>query len=158
SSCAPTGGSVWYSLPVGSQPPDRIGLKLQANGAQFDAAIDVYARQRSRISSVDCQQTDDRGRAALAFRPQPNTTYLVRIAPRAGSPAGTFSLTVLPLAPPPRPPGAILRPRGAQGSVDGTFATQVAYSMRLRAGTTYKINLFKPNDGCMQLEMFAPGT
>ena len=143
---------------MGAQPPYRIGLKLQANGEQFDAAIDVYALQRARISSVACQQTDDQGRAALAFKPTPNTRYLIRVAPLAESPSGTFSLKVLGLAPPPRPPGAPLKPRGAQGTVDGTFSTEAAYAMRLTAGTTYKINLFKPNDSCMQVEIFAPGT
>lgn len=158
SGCASTGGSVWYSLAAGSQPPDRIGLKLRANGQDFDAAIDVYTRERSRISQVDCQRTDNNGRAALAFRPAPNTTYLIRVAQLSDSPAGTFALNVLALPPAPSPPGAHLGANGATGTLDGTFATEAAYSMSLTAGTTYKINLFKPNDGCMELKLFAPGT
>ena len=158
SGCATTAGSVWYSLSVGSQSPDRIGLKFQANGKDFDAAIDVYAHQRSHISNIACQQTDRHGRASLAFRPTADTTYLIRVAQLSDSPPGTFSLNVLALPPPPRPPGAPLGARGAEGALDGTLATKAAYSMRLTAGTTYKINLFKPNEGCMQLKIFEPGT
>src|ERR1700753_1437713 len=45
SACAATAGSLWYALTVGSSPPDRIGVKLLANG-DLDAAVDVYQKQR----------------------------------------------------------------------------------------------------------------
>lgn len=157
SGCASTVASVWYLLPVGSKPPHRIGLKLQVSGQDFDATIDIYTRQRSQISQIDCQQTDSNGRAALAFEPSRNTTYLIRVAQLTDSSPGTFSLTALALPPPPSPPGVPLGARGAEGALDGALATEAAYSMRLTAGTTYKINLFKPNEGCMQLRIFEPG-
>lgn len=158
SDCASTTGSVWYSLPVGSSPPHEIGLKLQLHGKDFDAAIDVYARQRSRVSQVKCEETDSNGRAALAFKPAAGTTYLIRVAQLSDSSSGTFSLNALPLPAPPSPPGVHLGARGAEGALDGTLAKEAAYSMRLTAGTTYKINLFKANEGCMRLSIFAPGT
>lgn len=158
SGCVSTGGSVWYSLPIGSPPPDRIGLKLQVQGSEVDAAIDVYARERSRISHVDCAQTDSHGRAALAFTPTAGSTYLIRVAQLSNSSSGAFSLNVLALPPSPSPPGVQLGASGAEGVLDGTLATEAAFSMRLTAGTTYKINLFKPNEGCMRLSIFEPGT
>jgi hypothetical protein len=42
--------------------------------------------------------------------------------------------------------------------LDGTLATRAAYSMPMTAGTTYKVNLFKPNPGCMQLAILPPGS
>jgi hypothetical protein len=67
-------------------------------------------------------------------------------------------MKVFALPAPPRPPGKPLGPRGADGVLDGTLATSVAYSMPLAAGTTYKINLVKRTQGCMRLMLFAPGT
>lgn len=157
SGCASTAGSVWYSLSVGSSPPDRIGIKLSANG-DLDAAVDVYLRQRSQNIPVQCRRTDNNGLAALAFKPSANTTYLIRVAQLLDSVAGTFSLQAFTLPAPPHPPGTPLRPGGAVGVLDGTLATSAAYSMRLQAGTTYKINLVKRSQGCMQLQLFAPGT
>lgn len=149
--------SVWYAVTVGATPPSRIGIKLQANG-NLDATVDVYVRQRSQTNPVDCRRTDDSGKAALAFTPTPGTTYLIRVGQRSNSDPGTFTLRVFPLPPPPSPPGRHLGPNGADGLLDGTLATRAAYSMRLSAGTTYKVNLVKPNQGCMQLEIFPPGT
>jgi hypothetical protein len=157
SHCAAIGGSVWYSLSVGSSPPDRIGLKLSANG-NLDAVLDVYERHRSQISPVDCAATDTSGRTAVAFTPTANTTYLIRVAQQSDSVSGVFSLNALALPAPPSAPGPYLPGRGAEGVLDGTLATTAAYSMRLTAGITYKVNLFKPNDGCMRLRLFPPGT
>jgi hypothetical protein len=157
SDCAEIGGSVWYSLPVGSVPPSRIGIKLDANG-DLDAVLDVYVRQRSQNQQVDCRRTDRDGKAALAFAPSPNTTYLFRVAELSDSASGTFSVRVFALPAPPRPPGTHLGARGAHGVLDGTLNTRAAYAMDLTAGTTYKINLVKSADGCMELRLFAPGT
>jgi hypothetical protein len=42
--------------------------------------------------------------------------------------------------------------------LDSVFNTAAAYSMHLHAGTTYKINLVKRQDGCTTLGIFPPGT
>jgi hypothetical protein len=157
SECDGTGGSVWYSLSVGGSPPPRIGIKLAANDP-LDAVLDVFVRQRSRSVPVSCDDTDSGGRAALAFVPAANTTYLIRVSLQPESDPGTFSMNVFALPPEPRPPGPLLGSRGADGVLDGTLATEAAYSMRLTAGTTYKMNLVKRTDGCMALRIFPPGT
>lgn len=156
SDCAALGGSVWYSLSVGASPPSRIGIKLDANG-DLDAVVDVFERQRSQNLSVDCRRTHRDGKAALAFTPSPNTTYLLRISQLSDSVSGSFSMKVFGLPAPPAPPGARFGSHGAHGILDGTLYTRAAYSMKLAAGTTYKINLVKSADGCMQLELFRPG-
>jgi hypothetical protein len=157
SSCDSAGGSVWYSLAVGGSPPPRIGLKLAANDP-LDAVLDVFVRARSRSIPVSCDTTDRAGRAAIAFAPSANTTYLIRVSLQPDSDPGTFSLNAFALPPEPRPPGPLLGPRGADGLLDGTLATEAAYSMQLTAGTTYKINLVKRTEGCMALRIFPPGT
>jgi hypothetical protein len=157
SGCADISASVWYSLTTGASAPSRIGIKLSAGG-NLDAAVDVYIRQRSQTNFVSCRRTDEQGKAALAFAPAAGTTYLIRIGQRSNSDPGPFSMRVFPLPPPPSPPGRHLGPRGADGLLDGTLATSAAYSMPLTAGTTYKINLVKPNQGCMRLYIYPPGT
>ncbi len=157
SNCANAGGSVWYSLAVGGSPPPRIGIKLAANG-DLDAVLDIYVRQRSQNLPVSCDQTDSNGRAALAFTPSANTTYLLRVSQLSDSVSGTFSLNAFTLAAQPTPPGKLLGARGADGTLDGTLATTAAYSMPLTAGTTYKLNLVKRAEGCMALQIFPPGT
>jgi hypothetical protein len=157
SGCAATAASVWYSVSFGSSPPAEVGVKVQANG-DLDAAVDVFQRQRSQNIPVACSRTDQNGFAGTIFQPAANATYLMRIAERANSTAGTFSLKVFVVAPPPSPPGPALPARGGHGVLDSTFDTQDAYSLHLQAGTTYKINLVKTNDGCMRLGIFAPGT
>lgn len=157
SGCARTAGSVWYSVSFGSSPPGEVGVKVQANG-DLDAAVDVFQRQRSQSIPVSCARTDQNGFAATTFQPSGDATYLIRIAQRANSTSGTFSLKVFAVSPPPSPPGPALPARGGHGVLDSIFDTQDAYSLHLQAGTTYKVNLVKTNDGCMSLGIFPPGT
>jgi hypothetical protein len=157
SGCARTAGSVWYSISFGSSPPGEIGVQVQANG-DLDAAVDVFQRQRSQNIPVTCARTDQNGVADTTFQPSADATYLVRIAQRANSTSGTFSLKVFVVPPPPSPPGRALPPHGGHGVLDSIFDTQDAYSADLQAGTTYKFNLVKRNSGCMQLAIFPPGT
>lgn len=157
SNCSTGGASVWYSLSVGSSPPGRLGVVLIANG-KLDAVLDVYTVHRSRVASVACAPTDQDGKAALAFTPAAGTSYLIRISQQSDSAAGTFTLRAFAVPPPAPPPGKRFGWSGAHGMLDGTFRTDAAYSMPLVAGTTYKINLVKPNQGCLRLSIFAPGT
>jgi hypothetical protein len=157
SGCAQSAGSVWYAVSFGSSPPGEVGVEVQANG-DLDAAVDVFQRQRSQNVPVTCARTDRNGSAATTFQPSSDATYLIRIAQRANSTSGTFSLKVFVVPPPPSPPGRALPARGGHGVLDSIFDTQDAYSLHLQAGTTYKVNLVKRNEGCMSLGIFPPGT
>jgi hypothetical protein len=157
SGCARAAGSVWYAISFGSAPAGEVGVRLQANG-DLDAAVDVFQRQRSQNIPVVCARTDQNGVGDATFQPSANATYLIRIAQRANSTSGTFSLKVFVVPPPPSPPGAALPVRGGHGNLDSSFDTQDAYSLHLQAGSTYKFNLVKTNDGCVRLGIFPPGT
>jgi hypothetical protein len=157
SGCARSAGSVWYSVSFGSSPPGEVGVKVQANG-DLDAVADVFQRQRSQNIPVACSRTDQNGFAGTTFQPSADATYLIRIAQRANSTPGTFSLKVFVVPPPPSPPGPALPARGGHGVLDSLFDTQDAYSLPLQAGTTYKFNLVKSNAGCTSLGIFPPGT
>ena len=64
-------------------------------------------------------------------------------------------MKVFALRAPPSPPGIHLGRRGADDVLDGTLYTRAAYSVNLTAGTTYKIDLVKRADGCMELRLFS---
>jgi hypothetical protein len=157
SDCARTGPSVWYRFTVGSTAPKRLAVELNANG-DLDAVIDVFIRQRSQNEPVSCDNSDNRGEAALAFSPSPSTTYLVRVAERSNSVSGSFRLQVFPLPPVARPPGTALAPHGASGKLERVLNAAAAYSAQLVAGVPYRVNLVSRIDGCMSLSIFSPGT
>jgi hypothetical protein len=151
--CAPLRGSVYYQLRAPSR--DRIVVRLAASG-DLDATVEVFRRTRSQLEAVGCEVTDRRGNAGLEFRPVRGGDYLIRVGQRANSAAGNFRLDVFAPQPPPRGPGAPLRARGADGRLDALQDTQDAWSYRMRAGTTYRLNLTaRP---CMSLQVYAPGT
>jgi hypothetical protein len=94
--------------------------------------------------------------------------YLVRVAQRVGSVAGTFRLVFDAAAPEVRPPGRRLGSRGATDTLDRVLKPADAFSYRMRAGTTYRINFVRVDlsgvdaeeqPACRaRLDLYAPGT
>ena len=66
SACGPVSpkGSVWYAL---SSAGARDLLVALDAGGDMDATVEVFARQRSQVSSVGCQTTNRRGEATVDF-------------------------------------------------------------------------------------------
>jgi hypothetical protein len=157
SQCATEAGSVWYSLTVGAQAPRRIAIQVDAQG-ELDASVDVFIKQRSQNQPVTCERTDTHGEAVFAFTPQPQTTYLIRVAQLANSDSGTFELRAFLPPPPATPPGAALATRGASGSLARVVDVEAAYSVELTAGVSYAVNLVSHIHGCMSLSIYRPPT
>ncbi len=151
--CAPLRGSVFYELRAPSD--DRVVLRLKAAG-DLDAAVDVFRRVRSQLEPVGCDPTDRRGDAGVRFRPVRGGIYLIRVGQLANSVPGRFRLDVFAPVPDPRPPGQRLPRGGASRTLDSLQDTSDAWSTRMQAGTTYRINLAA--GPCMTLRVFAPGT
>jgi hypothetical protein len=122
----------------------------------LDASIDVFRQRRSQLDSLDCEQTDGGGRASAGFDAQDGQAYLIRISRRVGSVAGPFRLTSAAVQPAARPPGPRLPAAGARNSVNRTLNPSDAYSVRLRQGVTYRVNLAVSR--CANLEIYRPGT
>jgi hypothetical protein len=80
----------------------------------------------------------------------------VRIAQQVQSGPGVFSLTVGLAQPPDRPPGTALGSHGANGSVQRVFVPSQAWSMTMREGQTYRINLASHSP--LRLSLYPPGT
>ncbi|HEY7960632.1 MAG TPA: hypothetical protein VID29_01810 [Solirubrobacteraceae bacterium] len=157
SSCNPgTGSSVWYSLRSASV--QRIAVDLAAGGA-LDGTVDVYHAVRSQLQPVVCQQTDSSGKAALSFKASKNGVYEIRVAALLSSQLAAFTLDVFLPTPEVGPPGQRLPSGGASGQVDRIQNVNAAYSVTLRAGVSYLINLANRTKGaCVGGALFAPGT
>jgi hypothetical protein len=154
SSCTPSGPSVWYAF---SSPGNRaVIVDLEAAG-DLDAVVDVFERQRSQLFGVGCRATDRRGFATLELDAEANASYLVRVAARPNSALDRFRLQVLAPNPPATFPGRRLPGRGTSGAVDRLTNPDDAWSVRLRQGTTYRMNFVSRGGNCANLELYAPG-
>jgi hypothetical protein len=152
--CAGIKGSVWYSF---TAPTTRDLVVAVDAAGDMDAVVELFVRERSQITSVDCAVTDKRGLATLDDSAVAGTDYLIRVAPRDNSVADRFTLRVVVPDEPARPPGDPLPRSGASGRVDRLANPDDAWSTRLVAGRTYRVNLVTEGAGCVRVELFAPG-
>ena len=113
----------------------------------MDATVEVFERQRSQVSSVGCQTTNRRGEATVDFTAGEDSSYLIRIAPLPNSVQAGFRLRVVAPDPPATPPGPLLPGGGASGQVDRFGNPDDAWSIQVRKGRTYRINLVTPERG-----------
>jgi hypothetical protein len=153
SGCGGTAGSVWYRLDP--RKDQRVVVELKANG-DLDATLDVYLRERSQLTPVRCDQTDRKGAASVTFKVKSGESYLIRVAQRTGSAAGTFRLAAFSPLPEASFPGARLPVRGVTHVLDRVQDTEDAFRVRLREGVTYRINEADSIQGCMRLQLFGP--
>ena len=133
---------------------ERIVVRLRAAG-DLDAVVDVFQRTRSQLQQVGCEVTDRSGDAALEFEPEKDAIYVVRVGQRQNSKPGDFRLDVFAPEPPPRGPGTTLPAAGAAGVLDSLEHTRAAYSYRMRAGTTYRLNVAA--SACVALRVYPRG-
>ncbi len=165
SPCFCDGGSVWYRYVAATN--GRLLLTITAAG-DLDATLDAYLQQRSQLTRQDSDVTDSKGQASVSVTVKAGQAYLVRVAQRVGSVAGTFKLVFDAAAPEVRPPGRLLGGHGATDTLDRVLKPADAFSYRMREGTTYRINIV-PVDlpgvdedsqpTCRaRLDVYAPGT
>lgn len=153
--CESVRGSVWYSIPPGTER--RISVRAAAGG-DLDAVIEVFASTRSQLTSVACERTDSNGQGALTFAAAADQRYLVRVSQRTNSVPGNFRLDVFSPQAPAAPPGIALPPAGVTQAVDRLENIDDAFSVRLRAGTSYRMNLGPRADRCVGVTLYPPGT
>jgi hypothetical protein len=153
SGCGPSDTpSVWYRLDATAD--GRAIVQLQASG-DLDVVVDVYQRVRSQFNQITCDESDKRGRASTEFQLKKGQSYLIRVSEKSQSVSGDFTLLVDIGQPEAQPPGRPLPSRGASGTVQRVFEPSNAWSVRMREGTTYRINLSPQS--CMQLSIYGPG-
>jgi hypothetical protein len=165
SPCFCNAGSVWYRYVAASD--GRLVLTLTAAG-DLDATLDAFVQQRSQLTREDSDLTDAKGAASVTVPVRAGQAILVRVAQRVGSVAGTFKLVFNAAPPEVRPPGRLLGTHGATDTLDRVLKPADAFSYRMRAGTTYRINFIglavpgideDEQPACRAaLDVYAPGT
>jgi hypothetical protein len=155
SSCLSTGPSVWYRFTAAAD--GRIVVNLHATG-DLDAVVDVFVRRRSQTEAVDCDPTDKDGEGSVALKVKRGDSYLIRVGQLTNSVAGRFTLDVFVPEAEATPPGRPLPRGGGSATLHRTLDPSDAWSVRLREGTTYRINLSTATEGCMSVALYGPGT
>ena len=156
SSCRAGEASVWYrfTAPAGG----RLVVLLDAAG-DLDAFVELLRRTRSELTPDACEATDSRGQATLDTEALvPGATYLIRVGQSAGSEADRFRLDVVVPRPPAEPPGRPLPRGGATASVSRLVNPSDAWAVRMKEGTSYRVNLDPRRTRCVALAIYPPGT
>ena len=146
-------GSVWYAFDA--RESRAIVVALDADG-ELDAAVDVFLRERSQISQVDCRRTNRRGALTFEIDADKGASYLVRVGlarefrrrpvPAAGHRTRAACNPRRATAPGRRE--RLRRPAGQSGRcLVGTDA----------AGRGVRINLVSSAGRCALAELHSPG-
>jgi hypothetical protein len=154
SPCGPIKNSVWFSFTVSSSRDLLVALDAAGD---MDATLELFLRERSQLTSLNCQRTDRRGQATIDADATAGASYLVRVAPLANSVADSFALRVALPEEPARPPGERLPEAGTSGQVDRFANPDDAWSTRMNQGRIYRINLVTVGRGCVQVALYAAG-
>jgi hypothetical protein len=154
-----TKNSVWYSLHASASTAQRIAVELSA-ADNLEAAVSVYRVVRSQLQQVECEATDEEGKASLTFETQKDAVYDIRVAARSSSQLAGFTLNVFLPTPEVVPPGRALPASGASGHVDRIQNVNAAYALTLHSGVSYMIDLNTKTKGgaCVTASLYAPGT
>ena len=154
SGCGFAENSVWYSVdPADGQ---RVAAELSAQG-DLEAVIAVFRRDRSQLDVRDCDATNRRGDAAIAFRAEKDASYLIMVGQQSGSEPGDFRLELFAPEPEATPPGRNLPRRGGRASVDRARDLEDPWSKRLSAGVSYVVTLASSSGACPRVSVYLPG-
>lgn len=154
SDCGRAHDTVWYRL-SGAEAA-RLVVRINAFG-DLDAVVAVYRSVRSRLIPAGCTATDENGRGALSFT-SGGGDYLVMVGRERTSDDGKFRLTIFRQEPSSKAPGRALPRRGVGTWVEPISDYDDAWSLRMRAGVEYRINLSPARGRCITLALFGPGT
>jgi hypothetical protein len=154
SECGRAHDTVWYRLP--GAPTGRVVVRINALG-NLDAVVAVYRAVRSRVVEAGCAATDEHGNGALSFTSE-GGDYLIMVGRERTSADGRFKLTMFRQEPSSKLPAPRLPRGGVSSWVEPITDYDDAWSLRMRAGVEYRVNLSPARGRCISLGLFAPGT
>ena len=145
--------SVWYRVTSGA---DRRIVARVAPREDTAVTLAVYREQASGPRFISCD-TAENGRAELLFSARAGGRYLLAVMQGEDTRSTAFELALSLPERAPSAPGQRLAASGASGTVDRLSDAADAFSMRLREGVTYRVNLAHPSTRCVELAVFGPG-
>jgi hypothetical protein len=154
SECGRAHDTVWYR--ISGAPTGRVVVRINALG-NLDAVVAVYRAVRSRVVPAGCAATDENGNGALSFTSE-GGDYLIMVGRERASGDGRFKLAMFRQEPSSKLPAPPL-PHGGVGTwVEPITDFDDAWSLRMKAGVEYRVNLSPARGRCVSLALFAPGT
>jgi hypothetical protein len=154
SDCGRAHDTVWYRL--SGAEAGRLVVRINAFG-DLDAVVAVYRAVRSRLIPAGCTATDENGRGALSLT-SGGGDYLVMVGRERTSDDGRFRLTMFRQEPSSKAPGRALPRKGVGTWVEPISDYDDAWSLKMKAGVEYRINLSPARGRCITLALFGPGT
>jgi hypothetical protein len=151
SNCAPTKNSVWFTF---TAPANRSVLIALDAAGDLDATIDVFERQRSQVTHVDCRDTNRRGAATLDIDASGGTSYYIRVGARENSVDARFGMRVVVPDAAATFPGRRLPRKGVAAVVDRLANADDAWAMRVTRGRTYRLNFVSSGGRCAVAELY----
>ena len=144
-------------LEIYSMKADGTDVRRLTNHPALDA-LPTFSPDGRRIAFVSDRAEKDSRRLYVMAADGRSTRLLIR----SGGPSFQMVPDWQPLRagrlePAPVPPGRQLAARGVSDRVDPLYDLGDAWSVRMAAGTTYRINL-SATRGCAAVTVFAPGT
>jgi hypothetical protein len=152
STCRTTKNSVWYTFTADTGRAILIALDAEGD---LDAVVDVFERQRSQVTPLDCRPTNQRGAATVEIDATRGTSYYVRVGAVENSADDRFRLRVVTPDQPATFPGPRLPRKGARAAVDRLGNPDDAWAVRVRRGRTYRINFVSSGGRCARAELYA---
>ena len=154
SNCGRAHDTVWYR--ISGAPTGRVVVRLAAFG-NLDAIVSVYRAVRSRIFLTNCAATDENGNGALSFTSE-GGDYLIMVGRERTSDDGRFKLTMFRQEPSSKLPAPALPHGGVSSWVEPISDFDDAWSLRMKSGVEYRVNLSPARGRCISLALFGPGT
>jgi hypothetical protein len=151
STCRTTKNSVWYTFTADTGR--AILIAVDADG-DLDAVVDVFERQRSQVTPLDCRPTNRRGAATIEIDATRGTSYYVRVGAVLNSVDDRFRLRVVTPDQPATFPGPRLPRKGARAAVDRLGNPDDAWAVRVRRGQTYRMNFVSSGGRCARAQLF----
>jgi hypothetical protein len=148
----PTKNSVWYAFTADTGR--TLLIAIDADG-DLDATIDVYARERSQVTSLDSKNTNRRGAATIEIDATRGMSYYIRVGARTNSFDDSFRLRVVTPDSPATFPGARLPRKGVRATVDRLSNPDDAWAVRVRRGRTYRLNFVSTGPRRARAELYS---
>jgi hypothetical protein len=137
SNCGRAHDTVWYR--ISGAPTGRVVVRIAAFG-NLDAVASVYRAVRSRAVPAGCTATDENGNGALSFT-STGGDYLIMVGRERTSEDGRFKLTMFRQEPSSKLPAPALPHGGAGSWVEPISDFDDAWSLRMKIGVEYRVNL-----------------
>jgi hypothetical protein len=131
--CSDAYAPVWYAVKPAQS--GRIAVRLTVAG-RVDSVVAVFHQERSTLSDLGCELSDQSGVAGVPFDAVRGQTYLIAVAAPWDARSGGFTLetATVPLV---KLPGSPLT-HDADAKLDPLLRPGIAYSVRLAEGVTYR--------------------